>query len=177
MKIAIATVAGLAAAASAQSMTVDLSGQGADGFAPTVLNVNNSNSGAITSIDYDFEVEAFLPSWGAEINLTLTHVASGWSFTADGDDADFSDDGPADFLFGFGNTSGVFSFSGSVNVSGLADVNGAWTVTLADDFDDLSVDPDHQYLSGSTVTVNSVPAPAGLALLGLGGLAATRRRR
>lgn len=176
MKLAIATVAGLAAAATAQSMTVDLSGQAADGLAPTVLNANNANSGAITSIDYNINVEAISPSWGSEINITLTHVASGWSFNADGDDADFSDDGPADFLFGFGNTSGVFNFSGSVAVSGLADVNGAWTVTLADDFDD-SVNPDHQYLADSSVTVNSVPAPAGLALLGLGGMVAARRRR
>jgi len=175
MKLAIATVAGLAAAATAQSMTVDLSGQAVDGLAPTSFNVNNANSGAITSIDYNINVEAISPSWGSEVNITLTHVASGWSFNADGDDADFSDDGPADFLFGFGNTSGVFNFSGSVAVSGLADVNGAWTVTLADDFDDLGTD--HQHLADSSVTVNSVPAPAGLALLGLGGLAASRRRR
>jgi len=177
MKLAIATVAGLAAAATAQSFTADLSGVGVDGAAPTVINATNTNSGAITTIDYDISVETFSPSWGSEVNITLTHVPSGFSFNADGDDADFSDDGPADLLFGWGNTTGVFSFAGSVDVSGqLADVNGDWTITLADDFDDLA-NPDHQYLQGSTVTVNNIPAPAGLALLGLGGLAASRRRR
>ena len=174
MKLAIATVAGLAAAASANHV-IDLSGVGVDGAAPTVINSGALGAGALQSIDFDFEVEAISPSWGSEINISLTHDNSGYTFTADGDDADFSDDGPADFLFGFDNTSGVFNFSGSVAVSGLADVNGDWTVTLADDFDDAGTD--HQYLADSSVTVNSVPAPAGLALLGLGGMVAARRRR
>lgn len=175
MKLAIATVAGFAAAASANHI-IDLSGVAVDGAAPTVLNTGALGGGALQSIDFDFEVEAISPSWGSEINISLTHDNSGYTFTADGDDADFSDDGPADFLFGFGNASGVFSFSGSVDLSGqLADASGNWTVTLSDDFDD-SVNPDHQYLQG-TVTINQVPAPAGLALLGLGGMVAARRRR
>ena len=178
MKTAILTVAGLAAAASAQSFVADLSGVGVDGAAPVVIGVNNANSGALTTIDFDITVTTTAPSWGSEVNITLTHLPSGFSFNADGDDADFDDDGPADLLFGWGNSVGTFSFSGSVDLSGqLADVNGAWEVTLSDDFDDLFANPDHVYEAGSTITINNIPAPAGLAVLGLGGLAAARRRR
>jgi hypothetical protein len=177
MKTAILTVAGLAAAASAQSFVADLSGVGVDGAAPTIIAANNSNSGALTTIDFDISVTTASPSWGSEVNIQLVHLPSGFTFTADGDDADFSDDGPADFLFGWGNSVGTFSFSGSVDLTGqLADVNGAWEIRLSDDFDDFA-NPDHSYDAGSTVTINNVPAPAGLAILGLGGLAAARRRR
>ena len=96
--------------------------------------------------------------------------------TADGSDDDLTDDGPNDLLFGWGNSGGIFSFQGSVDLSGaLADASGDWEVTLIDQFDDFG--PDHVYLSGSTVTITQVPAPAGLAILGLGGLAAARRKR
>lgn len=176
MKLALATVAGLAAAASAQTV-IDLSGITVDGAGATVFTVNQTDHGPLDTIDFDIAVDAVSPSWGSEVNITLTHLPSGYSFNADGDDADFSDDGPADFLFGWGNLSGLFTFSGSVDVSGTgpSDTFGTWEIILSDDFDDLG--PDHIYRDGSTVTINKVPAPAGLAILGLGGLVATRRRR
>lgn len=178
MKIAaIIAVAGFAGAVSAQTV-IDLSGMNVDGAAPTTFTVNQTDHGPLDSLDFNLTAEAVAPSWGSEINVTLTHVPSGWSFNADGDDADFDDDGPADFLFGWGNSSGVFSFQGSVNMAGQgpADTFGEWRISLSDDFDD-GVNPDHFYHSGSTITINKIPAPGALALLGLGGVAAMRRRR
>lgn len=178
MKTAIIAVAGLAAAATAQSFVVDLSGVGVEGGPATVLNANNPNSGPITTIDYDISVTTTSPSWGAEVQIILTHVASGFSVFADGNGSDDIGGAPVDVAFGWGNSTGTFSFAGSYDATGqLADVSGAWTVTLRDDFSDTFAVPDHIYNSGSTITVNSVPTPAGLALLGLGGLVASRRRR
>jgi hypothetical protein len=180
MKTAIIAVAGLAAAASAQSFVADLSGITVDAASPTVLMVTNNNSGPLTTIDFDITVDAGVnganASWGSEVFIGLTHLPSGFTFTADGNDIDLTDDGPNDLLFGWDNAGGIFSFQGSVDLTGaLADVNGDWEVVLADQFDDFG--PDHQYLQGSTITINNVPAPAGMAILGLGGLAAARRRR
>ncbi len=180
MKTAIIAVAGLAAAATAQSTVIDLSGITVDAAAPTSFNVNVGQAGALSSLDFNVTVDAGVNgqnlSWGSEVFIGLTHVPSGFSFTADGNDIDLTDDGPNDLIFGWDNAGGIFSFAGSVDLTGaLADAGGDWTVTLIDQFDDFG--PDHQYLSGSTITINQVPAPAGLAILGLGGLAAARRRR
>lgn len=180
MKTTLIAIAGLAAAATAQSTVIDLSGVTVDATSPTVLSLTNANVGALTSIDFDISVDAGIngsnASWGSEVFIGLTHLPSGFTFTADGNDIDLSDDGPNDLIFGWDNASGIFSFSGSVDATGLlANGAGDWTVTLADQFDDFGAD--HVYLQGSTITVNQVPAPAGLAILGLGGLAAARRRR
>ena len=180
MKIAITAVAGLAAAATAQSTVIDLSGIVVEATSPTSFNVNVGSSGALSSIDFDISVDAGVNggnlSWASEVFIGLTHDSSGYTFTADGNDIDITDDGPNDLLFGWGNSGGIFSFQGSVDVSGaLADAGGSWTVTLIDQFDDFG--PDHAYLQGSTIALTQVPAPAGLAILGLGGLVAARRRR
>lgn len=164
---------GLASAANAQSFVADLSGVGVDGATPTVINATNPDSGAITTIDFDITVETLSPSWGSEVEILLSKDNSSFSVFANGDGS-----GGADVNFGWGNTTDIFAFQGSFDATGqLADVNGDWTITLSDGFDDTGINPDHQYLAGSTVTVNSVPAPAGLALIGLGGLTASRRRR
>jgi hypothetical protein len=69
---AIITVAGLAAAASAQAFVVDLSGVGVEGTPEdTVLNAVNPNSGPITTIDFDITVETISPSWGSEVQVIL----------------------------------------------------------------------------------------------------------
>lgn len=180
MKTAIIAVAGLAAAASAQSTIIDLSGITVDATSPQSFLVNVGSGGALSSIDFDISVDAGVndgnASWASEVFIGLRHIPSGFTFTADGSDDDLTDDGPNDLLFGWGNSGGIFSFQGSVDLTGaLADASGDWEVTLIDQFDDFG--PDHVYLSGSTVTINQVPAPAGLAILGLGGLAAARRKR
>jgi hypothetical protein len=180
MKTTLIALAGLATAASAQTV-IDLSGMNVDGAAPTVFTVDQTDHGAMTTLDFDITVDAGGAggnlSWGSEVFIGLRHVPSGYTFTADGNDIDLSDDGPNDLIFGWGNSGGVFSFQGSVDMSGQGpnDTFGTWEITLIDQFDDFGID--HSYLQGSTITINKVPAPAGLAILGLGGLAATRRRR
>lgn len=178
MKTTLIAIAGLATAASAQTV-IDLSGINVDGAAPTSFSVNVASGGALASLDFDITVDnggvGGNLSWASEVFIGLTHDASGYTFTADGNDIDLSDDGPNDLLFGWGNSGGVFSFAGNAAAGPLADASGTWTVTLIDQFDDFGVD--HTYLQGSTITINQVPAPAGLAILGLGGLVAARRRR
>jgi len=176
--VAVAAIAGLGVtgAAFAQGTVIDLSGREVDGASPTEFTINQDSSQPLQAINFDIAVETLEPSWGSEVNITLTHE-SGFSFNADGSDDDFSDDGPADFLFGWPDETGVFEFSGSVpfDPGTLDDTSGEWTITLSDDFDDSGID--HVYLDGSTVTIKKIPAPGSLALLGLGGLAAVRRRR
>lgn len=180
MKTTLIAVAGLAAAASGQTV-IDLSGIDVDATAPTVFTVTQTDSGPLSSLDFDITVDAGgvggNASWASEVFIGLRHVPSGFTFTADGNDIDLTDDGPNDLLFGWGNSGGIFTFQGSVDMTGLGpnDTAGDWEVTLIDQFDDFGVD--HSYLAGSTITINKVPAPAGLAILGLGGLVAARRRR
>lgn len=177
---AILAIAGLATAASAQTV-IDLSGINVDGSAPTSFTIFQSDHGAMTTLDFDLTVDVGgvggNASWGSEVHIAMTHVASGFTFTADGSDFNFADTGPDDLTFGWGNSGGVFSFSGSVDMSGSgpSDTWGDWEITLSDEFDDFGID--HTYLSGSTITINKVPAPGALAVIGLGGLALSRRRR
>ena len=129
---------------------IDLGGQSVDAVSPVTLDVV-AQAGSLVGFAFAIEVVAISPSWGSEINITFSHE-SGYSFNADGSDLDFSDDGPADFLFGWPDSPGVFSFSGTVDVTGaLSDASGEWAVTLSDDFNDAGID--HEYLQGSTVTI------------------------
>ena len=167
--LAIATVAGLATAASAQ--TVDLSGLSYDGAVATPGGMVVTSG--VTAIQFDLAVNAGdfgnNISWGAEVEIQIDGPG-GFSFNADGSDGEASDFGPSDLTFGWANSPGTFTFSGTAVVSGGA---GTYTLTIFDSFDDAGTDG--SFLAGSTVTF--VPAPGAAALLGLGGLAATRRRR
>ena len=80
--------------------------------------------------------------------------------------------------FGAADASGVFSYSGSVAANSFSS-DGIVYLTTYESFNDTSTNPDAIYAQGSfvTVTFEAVPAPAGIAALGLGGLVATRRRR
>ncbi|HHN78767.1 MAG TPA: PEP-CTERM sorting domain-containing protein [Phycisphaerales bacterium] len=174
----IIAIAGLATAAGAQTV-IDLSGISVDGAAPTTFTVFQNDHGAMTTLDFDLTVEvgATNASWGSEVHIAMTHLPSGFTFTADGSDTNFADLGADDLIFGWGNSGGVFSFQGSIDMSGMgpSDTFGEWEITLSDEFDDFGID--HTYLQGSTITINKVPAPGALAVIGLGGLALSRRRR
>ncbi len=70
--------------------------------------------------------------------------------------------------------------SGYINISDLAlgfpVLDGEITIEMFLTSNPIA-GPEVTYLQGSTLTVEVVPAPGAFALLGMGGLAATRRRR
>ncbi|MEQ9617454.1 MAG: hypothetical protein RLN60_05405 [Phycisphaerales bacterium] len=159
MKLAILAVAGLAASASAQSL--DISGIATDGAAD--VNAGNIvSAGAVTEIAFDLNFTAISPSWGSELFITITGPG-GFVATAGGSDA------PADLTFGWADSSGTYTFNGSLAVAGGA---GTYTVFVGESFNDAGQDG---FINQGTVTL--IPTPGAAALLGLGGVAATRRRR
>ena len=166
--LAIASVAGLALAASANAQVIDISGMTYTGASSVI---GSASASGVTAIQFDLSVTTFSPSWGSEVNLDISGPG-GFLFTADGSDFDtLGDDGPDDLTFGWGDSTGTFSFSGTA--SGLSGGSGTYTVSAFDSFDDSG--DDGVFNSGSTITL--IPAPGAAALLGMGGLAATRRRR
>ncbi len=162
--LAIATVAGLATAASAQ--VIDLSGLTYDAAVATPGG-SVAVPGGVTAIQFDLAVNAgnfgSNISWGSEVQVNIDGPG-GFSFTSGGGDI------AADLTYGWGDSSGTFTFSGSAAVAGGA---GTYSITIFDTFDDAGTDG--VFLAGSTVTF--VPAPGAAAPLGLVGLSATRRRR
>ncbi len=74
------------------------------------------------------------------------------------------------------NDSTPLAYSGSEGTSFFADGSGDVRIEFWEDFVDFPGAPDGTYDIGS-ITLKFVPAPSSLALLGLGGLVAIRRRR
>lgn len=164
MKLAIATAAGLAMAATANAQSLDLSGVGVEGTTPVMVGSISSMT-AVTAIEFDNLVSVDTsPSWGSEVQIQIDGP-NGFSFSAGGGDV------AADLTFGWGNSSGTWTFTGSAAVSGDA---GTYNVSVFQSFDDFSPDPDSVFQSG---TITLIPTPGSAAILGLGGLAAVRRRR
>ena len=167
MKLAIATAAGLAMAATANAQSLDIGGQTYDAADGTVALGTIVSGGSVTDIAFDLAINAGnfgeSGSWGSEFTLQIDGPG-GEQFIAGGGDA------PADLTFGWGNSGGSFSFSGSAAFSGGA---GTYTVSVFDTFDDTG--NDGFIFEDSTVTL--IPTPGSAAILGLGGLAAVRRRR
>lgn len=170
--ISVAAVAGVAGLAAAQT-TISFNNLAVDAANPITFTVVQTDSGPLAGFSWDLTYSTVTPSWGAELNIVLTHVASGFSINFDGGEPNLGDTTPSDVLFGWGESSGTFFSSGDIAWSGPADTSGVWEVFIFEDFDDFGTDG---FLSG-TMTINKVPAPSSLALLGLGGLAAARRRR
>jgi len=55
--------------------------------------------------------------------------------------------------------------------------DGLLNLEFFESFDDVAGAPDAIFLPGSTLTIHQFPTPGSLAILGITGLAATRRRR
>lgn len=119
----------------------------------------------VTGIAWDVSVTSTDPSWLSE---------AGYSFN-----------GEINLTPGAGDDfSGAASYSNPVvdlTDNGLADIlatGGVLNIEFFESFDDASVSPDSVTSGSITLVVDyKVPAPAGLAVLGLGGLVAARRRR
>ncbi len=121
----------------------------------------------VTGLGWDVTVTAPTPSWLSEAGYGF----SGQVNLAPGTGDDFSG-GPTAYSSG-----GIIDISDAVGFDILA-AGGNLDIEFFDGFDDFAGAPDG-ITSGSLTLVVSykVPAPAGLAVLGLGGLAAARRRR
>lgn len=184
--ITAGAILALAGTATAQSEVIDVSVENFGDPAEVVLDTT-FDLPAIASID---QVSIDLAhSWAADIELFLTSPAGDiFTITDDNGSGVLLGDGGSllagtaryDFVAPAGNGNwGDFGF-GDTAPAGLYDADdwtsgpfaaGTWSLFLADDAngDDGAV--------GRIVVEYTIPAPASLALLGLGGLAVTRRRR
>jgi hypothetical protein len=178
----VAGVMGLIISGPANAFFIDLGGVTADGAAFNVFYVNNPNTGAVVDVNFDFVYETGdNASWGSEVVLQLLHVptgAFGQVGTQDGGCDDFGITCSFDLMWDA--TGGTFYGSGSFTLTGaVADGSGSWEILIADSFDDSGIDG--TFLEGSYINVNQVPAPAPLALLGIGlagmGLLRSRRKK
>lgn len=135
-----------------------------------VLSVFVGNGAIITGLAWNVNLSTFNGSWGSEavlgfegqINLT-PGVNDAFPVTG----ANYDSGGIVDI-----------SDAGLPNLTVSAD--GVLDIEFFESFDDVAGEIDGTWLANSTITLvgqNIVPAPASLALLGLGGLAAGRRRR
>lgn len=161
----LACSAGIAAAGG--SHTFDLSGIGVEGsfgdnFGVTSLVHDFGSAGKITNISFDVNFESISPSWNSELVMSFDT------------DSGFGDIAAADY--GALDAPGAFAFSDSIDLS-LDTLDGLFILTLWETFNDFTPNPDSVFGQGSSFTVTFVPAPGAAALLGLGGLVATRRRR
>lgn len=169
--LAVLAVSGLAVAASADVLVVNISGWTADGGYQSGLNgTADYNLGVGTTIDsasFDVSWTAPSPSWRSELALSLNDDLFGAFYDAFPSDLDSSG---ADTRTGtFAGAAGGFIGGPFVLTSGILHVE------IYDTFNDSGVD---QIIGAGTITINytPVPAPGAMALLGLAGFAARRRR-
>ncbi len=169
--LAVLAVSGLAVAASADVLVINVTGWIADGGYQSGLNsVADYNLGVGTTIDsasFDISWTAPSPSWRSELVLSLNDDLFGdfWDTLPSVDDLSGSETQAASWdgsLGGF--IGGPFTLT-----------SGILHVEIYDIFNDAGVD---QRIDGGIFTINytPVPAPGAMALLGLAGFAARRRR-
>lgn len=170
--LAVLAITGLAAAASADVIVVDISGWQADG------GWNNAGNSSAS-----FFVPAGSTVDNVEYNITYT--ANGLSWLADlvvsvNDSIGFVG-GYMDMQVSETTTPGSTTVSGNFFTAPLVEggpfvvTTGEIYVELYDVFNDGGID---ETVSSGTITIHytPVPAPGALAALGLAGLAARRRR-
>lgn len=169
--LAVLAVSGLAVAASADILVIDISGWTANGGYLAGNSNATFNLGVGTTIDnasYNVNWTAPSPSWSGELVLSLNDstIGSFW------DAAPGVGGGP-------GSESGSGPFAGAPGgfIGGpFILTTGQLYVEIYDSFNDAGVD---QIMGpGSTITVEytPIPAPGALALLGVAGLVSRRRR-
>tara|TARA_R110002096_G_scaffold344921_2_gene537951 strand:+ start:219715 stop:220314 length:600 start_codon:yes stop_codon:yes gene_type:complete len=199
MKIAITAIAAIAGAATASpyftgangyesvgsapagalsTITVDLSGvETWDAYASALNSVMNINIGAgshVVGIGWDVNQTSFGASWLSEMSVAFENSAqdTGVFLTTSGTGAP--------------GTSESNSSGGILDLTILAtpldffvDGDGLLRLEFFEGFDDVTGAADGIFNSGSSVQVQyiAVPAPGALAMLGLGGIVAGRRRR
>ncbi len=161
----------LGAATTEATSDIDIEGitTGGDGVPPNdvTINVDLGTGGLdvlVTGIGWDVVLDAFDPSWLSEATLAFNDGALTLSPAA-GDDAP-----------GIGasySSNGIVDITAIPNVGGGVDdfsfiaVGGNIDIMFFESFNDLAVDPDGMWASGSTLTIEHqpVPEPSGLAMI------------
>ncbi|MBL8875677.1 MAG: PEP-CTERM sorting domain-containing protein [Phycisphaerae bacterium] len=179
MKKMLAAFAGMAVAAAAANAAVfnvtlnNVDSNDPYGSPLNVVEIVNTAmaNGHVVSIGWDVTIYADSPSWLSELAVAFENSSqSNGVFLNPG----FGDD--------FSGTSSYTS-GGLLDLIGLGldfnlDADGLLRLEFFEDFDDFPNDWDGIWISGTlSIEVLDVPAPSAFAMLGLAGLAATRRRR
>ena len=168
----VAACALTAVAAAQESVVVDVSGiqsfAGLGSPANTVLTVELLSNAEVVGLAWDVVIQANGGSWLSETRINFGSTSQGFLNLAPGTGVN----DPGDNL--------PTPFSGSANLVDLeldfaVGEDGILRMEFFESFVD-GLNPDAVWVSG-TVTVQYVPAPGAVALLGLAGLAGSRRRR
>lgn len=184
---ALFVVAGLACAASAQTAVLNLpvntpTWDAAGSVNNVVLTFDVANlmgfaSGTpitLQTISYDVNIETLGESWLREARMLFRNSANAPLFnfapTGTGPTAQVPSVGIENF---FG---GPLTLTGALPPAALQLPDGILKIEFFESFDDVADEIDAYYRSGS-VTFTGIPTPGAAALLGLGALAAGRRRR
>jgi len=165
--ITLAAIAATAGLAHADTLTIDVSGIESWEFQGdalnTILNVMVGASASITNIAWDVNLTTFGISWAQENTMGFN-----------GSEEVFAGAGLAEVVTNV-------NFAGS-QASGLVmDASGMLSIEFYEtEWNDNPAAVDSMFEAGSSITLTGtgfVPTPGSLAVLGLGGLAAARRRR
>ncbi|MBX3384687.1 MAG: VPLPA-CTERM sorting domain-containing protein [Phycisphaeraceae bacterium] len=169
--LALLAAAGMASAASAAVLNVDLAGWQAEGGylnpGNTSLIVSLPIGTTIDSISFVIDFDALGESWRSELVLSVNDSTTG----------DFWDFNPGVGINSPGNFVGAGNFpdpalfgSGPFTLT-----TGDLFITVYESFNDAGID---SVINSGTLTINyTVPTPATAGMLALGGLFAARRRR
>jgi hypothetical protein len=156
------------------SITIDISGfQGFDAQGSAlndILSVFIGVGAEVTGIAWDVNLSTFGGSWASESVMNF----GGQVFLTPGSADSF---GVTNQNY---NSGGVIDLSDNGIPNTLPDAGGNLEIEFFESFVDNAGAGDSIWEAGSTVTLvgtNIVPAPGALAMLGLGGLVAGRRRR
>ncbi|MDG1838684.1 MAG: PEP-CTERM sorting domain-containing protein [Phycisphaerales bacterium] len=177
--VASAAFAATTGMAFAGSATFDIAGvMSYDSPGEALNHMINFDVGAgseVTGVAWDNVVGDGLggPSWGNEMTMGMQDEGTSYvslSF--------FPAEGSATAGGIWGPAAGGSSTNLTDNGIAFTSVNGNASLEFYEAYDDATGVVDAQYVSGTiTVYWTEVPAPGALALLGLAGLAGTRRRR
>lgn len=194
----IATVAGLAGIASASpffsangvqysnpiaystrggtsTITIDLAGYNTWDAAGSALNetinVNLGGDYQVVGIGWDnVMIQTVGASWLSEARIQFNDSPVGLGLAVGAGDS-------------FAGTGGPYSSGGILDLASIdptfpfsAGADGVLQIEFHETFDDVTGAIDATFLSG-TLTIQYVPTPGALAVLGMGGLVAGRRRR
>jgi len=167
------------------NVSVDVSGLSSwDALGDSSNTILTIDIAAAVGLPSGTSVEVFGLGWDVEIEGTLAGTFGGsWLSEARFTFGTAATPNQIGLRPGAGvNNGGPQRFTGSVLFSSVPLPNivladGLLRIELNETFDDANDEIDANYLANSFLTINATPAPGAFALLGLGGLAAARRRR